>query len=89
MFYAHEGSSSDNGFWTRGEAPIRSFKAFDTKAERAAYQDKIWKESNGEKNVIFCTAAFVREFYPRPYVVGNDVYPNRDTYIYCTEMEAQ
>lgn len=81
MFYAHEGNSSDNAF-TIGVSgyPVRSFRAFKTKAERQTYQDKVWKDSQGSKNVIFCKRKDVTEFFPNFYVSGNQVWSSYEDY---------
>ena len=70
MFYAHEGSSSDNAFTVIDGFPIRRFVGFETKKERLEEQDRIWKESNHETNLIFCTRKFVEEFLGRNFYVN-------------------
>lgn len=71
MFYAHKGSSSDNAFTTFNGTPTRQFLAFETKAERQAAQGKIWEDSNGRENLIFCTRKFVESVYPAFYVAAD------------------
>lgn len=88
MFYAHQGNSNDNAFTTYNGFPTRSFKAFNTKKERQEYQDKVWKESGGSKNVIFCKRKDVTECFPKFYVSGNDVYPTFEDYCMAQEMNA-
>jgi hypothetical protein len=67
MYYAHKGNATDGHFNSE-----RSFYAFDSKAERKAAQDKIWKDSDGERNLIFCTRKFVETHESRNFVVFED-----------------
>lgn len=80
MFYAHKGNATDNGvtILPNGE-PERNFYAFATKAERQAFQDKVWQESGRQQNVIFCTAKFAKETLgtSKPYVCSGGYYANR------------
>jgi len=75
MYYAHKGSSSDNAFTVLEDGnPIREFMGFETKKERISEQDKIWKESNQEQNLIFCTRKFVEKYYGRDFYVDEKGY---------------
>lgn len=69
MYYAHKGSSSDNAFTTFNGHATRQFYAFNTKAERQAFQDNVWKESNHQQNVIFCTAKFAKKWLNKNFYV--------------------
>lgn len=89
MFYAHKGDSTDNAFTTINGFPTRSFKAFNTKKERQEYQDKIWKESGGQLNVIFCTSKFLKSCYPSFHVNGNDVYSCYEEYCMIQEYASE
>ena len=80
MYYAHEGSATDNAFTIVNGNPTRKFKAFSTREERNEYQEKVWSESNQTKNVIFCTRAFVKSIFPDFYVSGNEVFASQETY---------
>ncbi len=72
MFYAHKGNSQDNSFNDR-----RSFYAFATKAERQAAQDKVWNDSDGERNLIFCSRKLVEIHTGRNFsVVDNGLILN-------------
>ena len=88
MYYGHEGQSSDNAFTTYRGNPIRTFRAFETQAERKAHQQKIWEESGHEKNLIFCTRKFLEQFYPDFYVAKDGVvHESFDTCCQCEYLE--
>lgn len=65
MKYATEGYATDSAF-TIGISgrPVRHLKIFESKAELLKEQERIWKESGGERNLIPCSAEFARKNYP-------------------------
>lgn len=65
MKYATEGHVTDNAF-TIGISgrPTRQLQVFKSKTELLKEQDRIWKESGGERNLIPCSAKFARKNYP-------------------------
>ncbi len=64
MFYAHAGQATDGSFNDR-----RKFYAFATKAERIAAQNKIWNDSDCERNLIFCSRKLVEIHTGRNFAV--------------------
>lgn len=89
MFYAHEGFSTDNAFTTYNGNPVRTFRAFETEKERQEEQDRLWEESNRERNLIFCTRPFVEKYMGRNFYVASDGYVFRSREDYCELNELE
>ncbi len=80
-FYAHVGPTGP--FQTYNGRPYNTFMAFDSKKERQDYQDKVWEESNHQRNVVFCSRKYVESWFGRNFYVGHDklVYRSEDIYV--------
>lgn len=87
-YYAHKGNATDNAFTTFNGQPTRTFMAFDSKAERDEYREKIWKESGHQKNLIDCKRSKVVEFYGNDFFVApnKEIYSEAEDYYFEQEM---
>lgn len=70
MYYAHQGSSSDNAMTTSGGRPYaRKFLAFSTRKEREEARSQIWEQSQGQENLIDASRKEVVSLFGRDFMI--------------------